>query len=205
VLALTHILVTQKAKNVSVLSHFRFSLQRVERDSSYSVSRGSGASLRRRAKHEFDHPRLGNNGSVGHLNARSRSVAKMDAILKGTSARNMRQEKSKFRLARIGPGFVVGVNEASTGLQNIGIHIAVTECRLYFLSYDKMREIEMTDASLVLNLYKLLAHLSARREEMAIEQLSTLHTIMSSDPIGSQPMDRKTLGAVQRAMMSIDG
>jgi len=176
--------------------------QKVERDPSFSISRGSGASLRRNVKQNLA-PRLGVYGSLGHLHARSRSVANMDTLLKGMSTRNMRLGKSKFRLARIGPGFVVGVIEASTGLRNIGVHVAVTDCRLYHLSYDKMREIEDTDPGLILNLYKLLAHLSARREEIAIEQLSTLHTIMTSDPVAT-PLNRKTLGAIQHAINSID-
>jgi len=177
-------------------------IMKVERDPSFSISRGSGASLRRNVKQNLA-PRLGVYGSLGHLHARSRSVANMDTLLKGMSSRNMRLGKSKFRLARIGPGFVVGVIEASTGLRNIGVHVAVTDCRLYHLSYDKMREIEDTDPGLILNLYKLLAHLSARREEIAIEQLSTLHTIMTSDPVAT-PLNRKTLGAIQHAINSID-
>jgi hypothetical protein len=89
---------------------------------------------------------------------------------------------TKFRLARIGPGFVVGGVEMSTGLQDPGIHLAITKCRLHHLSYSKMAEIEQSEPLLMLYLYKLLAHLVAYREQQAIEQLSTMYSIVGSAP-----------------------
>jgi hypothetical protein len=56
----------------------------------------------------------------------------------------------------------------------------VSHCRLHHLPFSKIEAIEKDEALLVLRLYKLLAHLMARRQEITIEQLATLHSIMSS-------------------------
>lgn len=104
-------------------------------------------------------------------------------LLRESSGSRIPQSKkkcSKFRLARIGPGFVVGGVEMSTGLQNPGIHLAITKCRLHHLPYSKMAEIENSEPLLMLYLYKLLAHLVAYREQQAIEQLSTMYSIVGS-------------------------
>lgn len=85
-----------------------------------------------------------------------------------------------FRLARIGPGWVAGTLEYVSGIRLGGDHVAITDCRLHHLPYSKLQEIERTDPSLVLSLYKLLSFLMARRQEATIGQLATLHSIMTS-------------------------
>lgn len=70
----------------------------------------------------------------------------------------------------------------STGLRDPGIHLAVTKCRLHHLPYSKMAEIEQTEPLLMLNLYKLLAYLIAYREQQAIEQLTTMYSIVGAVP-----------------------
>jgi hypothetical protein len=45
-----------------------------------------------------------------------------------------------------------------------------------------MAEIEQSEPLLMLYLYKLLAHLVAYREQQAIEQLSTMYSIVGSAP-----------------------
>lgn len=171
----------------------------MERDPSCSTSRCPRASLRRREKEHLVYHGL-NEVSIGKLNARSSSAAKIGS--QGVTSHT--RQYQRFRLARIGPGFIVGSIELSTGFQNPGIQIAVTKCRLHHLPYKKMAEIEQKDPMLMLNLYKLLAHLIARREEKVVEQLTTMHSIMSSDPI-LKPLNRTTLGAIQRAMAENDG
>jgi MFS superfamily sulfate permease-like transporter/CRP-like cAMP-binding protein len=85
-----------------------------------------------------------------------------------------------LRIARIGPGWVVGTLEAVSGMKSPGENIAVSYCRLHHLGFDKIKEIEEKNPVLVLALYRLLSYLMARRQEATIAQLATLHTIMSS-------------------------
>jgi hypothetical protein len=54
-----------------------------------------------------------------------------------------------------------------------------------------MQEIEEANPVLALRLYKLLSHLMGRRQEIAVDQLATIHMIMTSPPLG-QPVDRAT-------------
>jgi CRP-like cAMP-binding protein len=85
-----------------------------------------------------------------------------------------------FRLARIGPGWVAGTTEYISGMRQLGDHIAVTHCRLHHLPYSRLQEIEKSNPSLVLSLYKLLSYLMAKRQGATIGQLATLHSIMTS-------------------------
>ena len=80
----------------------------------------------------------------------------------------------------VGPGWVVGANEALSHSANPGYNIAVSKCELHHISYEKLKEIEETDPLLVLALYKLLAALIAKRQSITINQLATLHSIMGS-------------------------
>jgi hypothetical protein len=43
-----------------------------------------------------------------------------------------------------------------------------------------MHDIEEEDPKLMMRLYKLLAHTMARRQEVTIEQLATLNSILTS-------------------------
>jgi CRP-like cAMP-binding protein len=94
----------------------------------------------------------------------------------------------RFRLARIGPGWVLGSIEAVSGTQHPGSHVAVTDCRLHYISYKKIEEIEESNPRLALKLQKLISYLMAKRQEITIGQLATLHSIMGSTaqkkPIG---------------------
>ena len=56
---------------------------------------------------------------------------------------------------------------------------------------------EKKNPALVLNLYKMLSHLMARRQEITIEQLATFHSIMSS-PAHSKPVSRAAMMALRR-------
>ncbi len=98
-------------------------------------------------------------------------------------------EGRTFRLARYGPGWVAGTLEAVSGQQRPGFHIAVSNCRLHHLPFSKIAEVEKSNPSLVLSLYKLLAYMMARRQEATIGQLATLHDIMTS-PANSKGIRR---------------
>jgi len=55
-----------------------------------------------------------------------------------------------------------------------GSVIAVSECRLYKLSYSQLEAIEEEHSLVVLRLYKLLSLLMAKRQEITIGHLATL-------------------------------
>lgn len=59
----------------------------------------------------------------------------------------------------------------------------VSHCRLHHLPFSELKVIEEGEPLLALRLYKLLAHLMARRQEVTVEQLATLHSIMSAAPL----------------------
>jgi hypothetical protein len=80
--------------------------------------------------------------------------------------------------------------EAVSGNRPTGNHVAVTHCRLHHLPFSKLGEVERKNPALVLHLYKLLAHLMARRQEATIGQLATLHSIMGS-PANYSSIGRK--------------
>jgi hypothetical protein len=66
----------------------------------------------------------------------------------------------------------------------------VTNCRLHYISYEKVEQIEAVNPLLVLKLYKLLSHIMTKRQEITITQLVTLHAIMSS-PACKKPLSRQ--------------
>jgi len=174
-------------------------LMKVERDPSYTMTRGSKASLRRKIGPGFASQRvLGEGRSISQLNARAPTIGREAALLKSTTGYRARTSHT-FRLARIGPGWVVGAIEGASGLKNPGMYIAVTDCRLHYLPFARIQMLEKTDPLLVLRLFKMMAHIMSRRQELTIEQLSTLHSIMTS-PASTKPVSRLTMGAIQSAM-----
>ena len=84
---------------------------------------------------------------------------------------------------------VLGTLENASGIRPIGATIAVTHCCLYHLPFSKLEELEKSDPTLVIELYKMLSNLMARKEEITIQHLSTLHNIMSS-PAHSKPVSK---------------
>ena len=99
-------------------------------------------------------------------------------MLKETFRGGLTQQN--FRLARIGPGWLVGTTEIATGLSDPGVYIAVGHCRLHHLPFTTIQQIEQENPVLALRLYKLIAHLMAHRQENTISQLATLRSIMNS-------------------------
>lgn len=177
-------------------------LMKVERDPSYTMTRGSNASLRRKVGPGFANQRLFNEGSIGHLRARTATIGRKGALLKATAGHRTRTSHN-LRLARIGPGWVVGAIEGLTGLKNPGTHSAVTSCRLHLLTYHKLEELEKNDPACALSLFKLMSHLMSRRQELTIEHLSTLHSIMTS-PAPTKPVSRVTMGALSAIQSAFD-
>jgi len=92
-----------------------------------------------------------------------------------------------FRLARVGPGWVLGDHEALSGDPTPGTTVAVDHVRLHYISYSNIEKIEAEQPVLVLNLIKLLSKLHARRSEVTIGQLATLHSIMAA-PAHNRPL-----------------
>ena len=60
---------------------------------------------------------------------------------------------------------------------------------MHHIRFDDLRKVEKENPTLVLRLYKILAHVMARKEEDTVAHLSTLHNILSS-PAHSKPIRR---------------
>jgi hypothetical protein len=69
-----------------------------------------------------------------------------------------------------------------------GTTVAVDECRLHYISYDRLDVVEKENPVLILQLYKLLSKLHALRSEVTIAQLATMHSIMSAPAHNSRPL-----------------
>ena len=155
---------------------------KIERDATETLTRGRSTLTRSRSS-----------STLGNLHARSGTLGRQRAAMKAASRDNMTQT---FRLARIGPGWVCGAIEGASGLKHAGVHVAVTNCRLHHLPFQKLEVMEEEHPYMILNLYKMLSHLMARRQEITIEQLATFHSIMSS-PAHSKPVSRAALMALR--------
>lgn len=133
--------------------------------------------------------------SIGHLNARSGTLGRQAALWKASQKGDMhlRPERAEqtFRLARIGQGWILGSIEMAThGMKRPGTHLASSPCRLHFLSADAVHEAETKDPTAVMHLYKLLAFLATKRQEITIEQLGQfVHILKAPTPrlIGGKP------------------
>jgi CRP-like cAMP-binding protein len=165
-------------------------LMKIERDSGMSLTRGSMIGAPSSSGYD---PRV----SLSSMQARTGSMGKQAAMLKSGARR--RQMETSIRLARLGPGWVVGTLEGVGATQYPSHHVAVSKCKMHHLPYHRIEEIEEKDPKLVLRLYKLLSHLMARRQELAIGQLVTLHSIMTAAPA------RKPIGRISsKAHLSFD-
>ena len=52
---------------------------------------------------------------------------------------------------------------------------------LYHIPFETLEKLESTDPLLIVNLYKLLTNVMARKEDLSISQLSTFHNIMTGN------------------------
>ena len=62
-------------------------------------------------------------GSIGHLNARSGTLGRQAAIWKRAVKGPTELTEQSFRLARIGPGWVVGMIEECSGMRRSGVYV----------------------------------------------------------------------------------
>jgi hypothetical protein len=93
--------------------------KKIERDSSVTLTRGSlTQNTLELTRSSFD-----SEGSIGQMNARSKTMARrVEKTIKSAGHVNT----THFRLARIGPGWVLGSIEGASGNQNTGRHVVGT-------------------------------------------------------------------------------
>jgi len=171
------------------LYFIEYGMMKVERDSETVSIRGS---LRRRYG-EGMHSAL----SLSRLNCRTPTIGKEYYLLKHAGGCRAALEKKTFRIATLKPGFVIGDlgGVVSHGLRS-GDHVAITACRLWHLSQEDITRLEHEHPRLILELFKIMALLSAQRQEVTIDQLTTLHQIMTS-LAPTKPPDRLTMAAIK--------
>lgn len=172
-----------------------------ERDPGLTLTRGSTASLKRNGAGNtsiYATPRITESMSVSDLHVRTPTIGREAAMLKNLSRSRSALTKT-VRLARFGPGWVVGAQEICSQLIIPGMYSAVTTCRLHHLPYRSIKELEDKNPTLILRLFKLLSRVSARGQESTIQQLATFHSIMTS-LAPTKPVSRVTMAAIQNAL-----
>ena len=92
--------------------------KKIERDSSLTLTRGTV----RQDTLEPTGSSFDSEASIGQRNARSKSAARRVATIKSPG----HVSTTHFRVARIGPGWVLGSIEGASGNQNTGRHVAGT-------------------------------------------------------------------------------
>lgn len=117
--------------------------------------------------------------SIGHMNARGATIGRQVAWWKD---KVRKEPEQTFRLARIGQGWIIGGIEAANGMRNPGVHVAISQCRLYHLPRSAILKVEEENPRLAMNLYKLLSHLSTKRQEVTIQQLGQFIKILNTPP-----------------------
>mmetsp|Transcript_16685 Transcript_16685/g.37390 ORF Transcript_16685/g.37390 Transcript_16685/m.37390 type:complete len:237 (-) Transcript_16685:33-743(-) len=166
-------------------------LLKCEADSSASLTRGAQLT-----GGLFAAPHMRADNSIGKVNARSATVGKGAQVLKSHPGL---MSQTTFRIARVGPGWLIGSIAEMTGSPDLGIYTALTPCRLHQMTFESIERLEVDNPVLVLHLYKLLTHLTSRQNEMTINQLATLRSIMSSTA-PTQPISRKRLAQLRKQL-----
>ena len=172
----------------------------MERDPTYTLSRS--ARSMNNLTNIFLEQYPNNDKGLGHISARASTIGKQGARIKSQIKHRSRESRS-FRLARIGPGWVIGGLESCADLRNPGIYKAITKCRLHHLPIAIIENLEKDNPALVLSLFKMISHLMARRQNVTIEQLATLQSIIANPPL-KKPMNRLTLGALYKVNILAD-
>lgn len=174
------------------LSFLASGLLKIERDSNVSTMRSS-------MTRSWD-----SSGSLredSSLSARHEAVGKHSMLL--TAGLDRRRVASFVRLARVGPGWVAGTLDSVGAAECSDRHVAVSRCKIHHLPHRKIEEMQEKDPGLVLRLYKLFSHLTAKRQELTIGQLMTLHSIMTS-PAAGKPIGRQRIRLFEGYPLSID-
>jgi len=131
-----------------------FHEQKVEQDPSLTTTRGS---LRRRKGLDsiYATPRImANSFSLANLQARTPTIGREAAMLKNVAVSV--RERRNVRLARLKPGFVIGVLGGTSRVNNGGDHVAVTPCRLHHLAQADVYQLEQSNPRLILELFKMM-------------------------------------------------
>jgi len=81
------------------------------------------------------------------------------------------------------------MTELTTGVSSPGQTVAISHCRLHHLPIENIERLETEQPKLIMRLYKMISHLMAQHQEVTIQQLATMHSIMSS-PAHLKPMGR---------------
>lgn len=169
---------------------------KVERDPNLTLKRGSTGS---HIGTIYATPRITKDASFSELRVRTATIGREAAKLKKAS--KMISETKNVRLAKFGPGWVVGSLEGCAQILVPGMYSAETPCRLHHLPYQCIEDLEQTNPALVLRLFKMLSRISVRRQESTIQQLATFHSIMTS-LAPTKPVSRVTLAAIKNALGS---
>jgi len=134
-----------------------------------------------------------NTTSLGHLQARARPSEKRFA-----------EDVRHFRVARLKPGFVIGTLEHTPYLYNSGDYIAEIPCRLHWLTQSRLRDLEGDNPELALELFKMMSYLNLRLISSTIDQLATLHQIMSASA-PTQPVSRGVAAGINSSYKTMTG
>uniref|UniRef100_A0A7S3Q242 STAS domain-containing protein n=1 Tax=Chaetoceros debilis TaxID=122233 RepID=A0A7S3Q242_9STRA len=201
----TGVIIEERGSGLFFIEH---GMINVERDSSLTHTRGStrgsrGSLVSQRMKRNnhtgiYATPRMkANSDSLTGLQARTGTIGREAAILK-KSAGLMREQRT-VRLARLKPGFVIGALGDPSSLHSSGDHIAVTPCRLHHISQIEIEKLEENNPRIVLELFKMMSTLQARKQEITISQLTTMTAIMTS-LAPTKPVGRITMAAIKHAV-----
>ena len=146
------------------------------------------------------------------LNSSTNSISALDArsLNLGQSAykHKLETEQKKsltFRLARLGPGFVVGCAGYASGLTLAGSYTAVTDARVFYLSKTDIDRVKDENVEAALVLYQTLARNMGRNLDSCIDQLDNYVSIIAGSS-GRVPLpDRVSQGRINSAMSKVLG
>ncbi|GMI10162.1 hypothetical protein TrLO_g15578 [Triparma laevis f. longispina] len=162
---------------------------KVQKPSNQTLTRGG--TLRR----EINKLSLG--GSVGRKDARGLEIGRAGMRKKGIDRR-----EQTFRLASMGPGWVLGCREVSGGLKFNGSYIAVTPSKLHYLPLSALSSLTEKSPLATLTLYKMMAHLVAKNLESATAQIDSFKNVIGGRGEG-KPTKRETWARINDAMLKM--
>ncbi|GMH74803.1 hypothetical protein TrST_g5929 [Triparma strigata] len=162
---------------------------KVQKPSNQTMTRGG--TLRREINN------LSQGGSVGGKDARGLEIGRA-----GMKKKGMERGEQTFRLASMGPGWVLGCREVSGGLKFNGSYIACTPCKLHYLPLSALDELTEYSPQASLTLYKMMAHLVAKNLESAIAQIDSFKNVIGGRGEG-KPTKRETWARINDAMLKM--
>jgi len=99
-----------------------------------------------------------NNNSVGALDARGETAMRR----RGEWINRGEKETLTFRLARLGPGWVVGAREVACGLKFTGTYEAMSDTRLFYLRKSDIDRVAEDKGDVGVAVWKMIGKLVAR-------------------------------------------